>query len=179
MTITLPRLEMIRITADRLPEVVTVLNEAAARLTARGIEQWPADFEQDGGKRVKALRLRVDRGEVHLLRARDTGEALGTVSLSPIADPDFASGWPTSPEDGLYVYRMATADRAQGMGLGARMLGYASYKALAWGRPYVRLDCSKTNTALHRYYESQGFVHVDTVHTPGRKSGALFERAVA
>lgn len=179
MTTTLPGLEMVRITLPQLPEVLTVLNEAAARLTARGIEQWPADFEQDGGKRVRALRLRVDRGEVHLLRSRDTGEPLGTISLSLIADPDFINGWPSDPRDGLYVYRMATADAARGMGLGAQMLGYASYKALTWGKPYVRLDCSKTNTGLHKYYWSQNFIHVDTVHRSHRKSGALFERAVA
>lgn len=179
MTTTLPGLEMVRVTMPQLPEVLTVLNEAAARLHARGIEQWPANFEQEGGRRVRDLGQRVARGEVHLLRARDTGEALGTISISPIADPDFISGWPSDPQDGLYVYRMATADRATGLGLGRRMLGWASVKALAWGKPYVRLDCSKTNTGLHRFYESCGFVHVDTVHVGNRKSGALFERAVA
>lgn len=179
MTTTLPRLEMIRITEEQLPEVLTVLNEAAARLAARGIEQWPANFEQDGGRRVKELRRRLVRGEVHLMRDRDTGEPLATISISPIADPDFASGWPSDPADGLYVYRMATADRARGMELGRRMLGWASVKALVWGKPYVRLDCSKTNTDLHRFYRQCGFVHVDTVHVANRKSGALFERAVA
>lgn len=179
MTATLPRLEMIRVTPDQLPDVLTVLNQAAARLTSRGIEQWPADFEQDGGKRVTALRQRIDRAEVHLLRAGDTREPLGTISLSLIADPDFVSGWPTDERDGAYVYRMATADRARGMELGRRMLGWASVRALCWGRSYVRLDCSRTNHALHDYYRSLGFSHVDTVHVEGRKSGALFERGVA
>lgn len=179
MTTTLPGLEMVRVTMDQLPEVTAVLNEAAARLAARGITQWPANFEQDGGKRITALRERVNRGEVHLLRARETGEALGTISMSWMADPDFAHGWPTDPADGLYVYRMAVADRARGMGLGAKMLALASLKALSYGRPFVRLDCAKANTELHRYYESCGFERVATVNVPHRKSGALFQRPVA
>lgn len=179
MTATLPSLEMIRIDMTQLPEVITVLNEAAARLASRGIEQWPADFAQDNGKRIKVLRERVERGEVHLLRSRETSETLGTISMSLEADPDFAHGWPTSPEDGLYVYRMAVADVATGMHLGRQMLAYASVQALGRGKRYVRLDCSKTNTGLHRYYENLGFDRVATVNAPGRKSGALFQREVA
>lgn len=179
MTTTLPGLEMTRVTMPQLPEVLAVLNEAAARLHARGIEQWPQTFEQDGGKRVDALRRRIQRGEVHLLRYAPSGDVLGTISMSWIADPDFAHGWPTDPRDGLYVYRMAAADRARGLRVGVQMLALASIKALSYGRPFLRLDCSKMNTDLHAYYESCGFERVATVDAPGRKSGALFQRVVA
>ncbi|ASO21073.1 hypothetical protein AHOG_17240 [Actinoalloteichus hoggarensis] len=43
----------------------------------------------------------------------------------------------------------------------------------------LRLDAWKTNADLHQYYLNQGFFYMGTVHIPGRRSGALFERPVA
>lgn len=60
-------------------------------------------------------------------------------------------------------------------GVGAALIDLAAVVALANGRKRLRLDAWQTNTALHRYYESQGFTHVRTLPYTHRGSGALFE----
>lgn len=164
---------------SELDEVVDVLNQAAARLAARGIDQWPADFRQDDGKRVDVLRDRIERGETWLVR-HPTGynDPIGTISLSREPDPDFADAWPGGPDGALYAYRMATADGTKGMGLGPRLLDFANLTAANLGLHSVRFDCSRTNTFLHQYYDGLGFRNVAIVEVPGRKSGALWEKPV-
>lgn len=178
MTKTLRSFPIHRADPSELDDVVDVLNQAAARLTARGVDQWPADFRQDGGKRVDVLRERIVRGEVWLIRdPSGHDDPIGTISLSREPDPDFAHAWPGGPDGALYAFRMATADGTKGMGLGSRLLDFASLTAANLGLYSVRFDCSRTNMVLHRYYADLGFRNVATVEVPGRKSGALWERA--
>lgn len=159
---------------DRLDPVIDVLNQAAARLAALGVDQWPAHFHADGGRRIADLRRRAGRGEVFLI-ADDTSP-LGTVCVSRDADPDFAPFWPSGTvADAVYLYRMAVADTARGGGIGDVMLNLARDLARIHGVRWVRADCSRTNTALHAWYRRKGFEHVATAEVPGRKSGALWQ----
>jgi hypothetical protein len=158
-----------------LESVRAVLDSAARRLAAAGIEQWPMSFTEDGGRRMVALREFAERGEVYLMRYY--GQPAATVTLSRWADPDFASGWPQC-HDALYLYRLAASDltRRTDLRFGTWIVQqFAPYQAYQLGRRYVRLDCSRTNTALHDYYLARGFERIGTVEVPGRKSGALFQ----
>jgi hypothetical protein len=58
------------------------------------------------------------------------------------------------------------------------MLDYAATIAEMRGASVLRLDCSRTNDRLHRYYHDHGFDRVAIVEVPGRKSGALFEKRI-
>lgn len=175
MTITPPHdLALFQVGPDELDPVVQVLNEAAQRLHHKGVVQWPRSFADDGGHRLRTLRKRAERGQVFLFSGRKGEVPLGTITLTDKPDPDFAHGWPSG--SALYAYRVARADRAAGLGIGAKMLEFANFQAWSAGYPWVRLDCSRTNTALHSYYLNQGFELVNVVEVPGRKSGALFQR---
>ena len=63
--------------------------------------------------------------------------------------------------------------------LESALLDFAGEQAEAQGKPWVRLDCWRTNTALHAYYLARHFQHLRTVEVPGRGSGALFQRPAA
>jgi GNAT superfamily N-acetyltransferase len=143
---------------DQLGDVLTVLDEAAARLREQGIEQWPARFDADWVEGA------VRRGETWL--AGQGAAVSGTVTLDG-ADPV----WDAVPGPAaLYVHRMAV--RRPARGLGAVMLDWAAGVARRQGREALRLDCVASNARLRAYYEAAGFVHrgdVTVAGAPGQR----------
>lgn len=138
------RLTLESATSDDIDDLLAVLDEAAAWLRTKGVEQWP--------KRFKAAWVgpAVERGETWL--ARLDGAVAGTITLDwddPLwSDLDGSAG---------YVHRMAVTRSAPG--LGATLLTWTAATTRALGCTYLRLDCVSTNTRLRTYYESQGFHH--------------------
>lgn len=144
---------------DRVDEVLSVLDEAAGWLNARGISQWPAHFE------AAWVEEAISRGETWLVTIED--KVAGTVSLDwadPLwADADGAAG---------YVHRMAV--RRWAAGLGARVLDWAADVARQRNAAFLRLDCVKSNDRLRAYYEARGFAHrgdVPVGGAPGQRLG--------
>jgi ribosomal protein S18 acetylase RimI-like enzyme len=173
----LVRLEIVD--PGHIGDVLDVLTDAAQWLHQRGIDdQWPLRFVDDD-YRAARIRDEANRGNVFLVR-HPCGLAVATATITDWADPDFVDGWPDGPGDAVYVMRLGVTrfGRESRPGLGALLLLHAMRTAQAREANAVRLDCSKTNTALHRYYERQGFRRVATVDVPNRRSGALFERSL-
>lgn len=162
-------------TIEDLPTVFAVLNDAAAWLQENGIHQWPPKFHRHGW-RSERIGSYVDAGWIWI--ASDARGAVAVITLSPEADPDFAHGWPDGPGEAAYIYRMATVRRARGMQIGARLVTWANDRAAQEGHNWLRLDCHRANTKLHRYYEELGFQRIATIEHTTRGSGALFQRAV-
>lgn len=152
-----------------------ILDEAAGRLQRQGVVQWPEKFDQ---KRIDKLKRYAAAGEMMIVRRHE--KALATLVVSQEADPDFAGYWPTPAHQALYLYRVAVSEAGRGLHLGHRVLvPLAESYARAQRKSYLRLDCSRTNSALHRHYQNEwGFQHITTATVPGRKSGALFQRPV-
>lgn len=175
-----------RATSDELPTVLELLDDAAHWLNQRGITQWPAQFTGAEGWRINRIRAYVDNGHTWLVRTHHTPVATFTLSS---ADPDYADGWPDSPDTGLYIYRMAVLRTHAGHNIGSHILNWASARAAALGYHWLRLDCHRNNHALQHYYKTHGFQQVATLirtindpiagDTNGRytrASGALFQR---
>jgi len=159
-----------RATVDDLGVVLGVLNEAAAWLHGRGLDQWPDGF---GAARIGPY---IARGEVWLVRD-DDGRAVATVRLTAEADPAF---WTAAEraELALYMSNLAIVRTRAGAGLGALVLRWAGDYAARLGYAWVRADAWRTNARLHAYYRGHGWEHLRTVTVPGRRSGALFQRPV-
>lgn len=158
-----------------LPAVQTLQAEAVAWLAAKGLDQW-----QPGQPRAPR-----DRPGSHLTESISAGtcwvveadaKVVATVTVDEHADPDF---WEhDGAGEALYVHRMIVSRSHAGSGLGAVLLAWADELAVRAGRPLLRLDAWRTNTALHSYYQRLGFTKVRTITLAHRGSGALFERAV-
>ncbi|MGW0229969.1 GNAT family N-acetyltransferase [Actinopolymorpha singaporensis] len=164
-------------TAEDLPGVFALLNDAAGRLAEHGVEQWPARFERDEGWRARRIEGYVADG--HLYVGSDDQGYVATITLSPDADPDFAHGWPGGPGDALYIFRLAIAGRVTGHHVGDHLLAWAADLAARAGKSWLRVDVHRGNQELHHYYERMGFTRVGTVVTPSRRSGALYQRPSA
>jgi GNAT superfamily N-acetyltransferase len=147
-------------TPDQAADVLSLLDEAAAWLRARGISQWPERFEPVW------VRGAISRGETWLVRV--DGTVSGTVTL------DWSDRvWADVGGDAAYLHRMAV--RRTAAGLGAVILGWAEGVAREHGRPALRLDCVASNTRLRAYYEAAGFVHrgdVTVAGAPGQRLDA-------
>lgn len=147
--------------------IASMWEEAGRRLKSMGIDQWqyPASRE----------RIAHDIQSGHAYIMDDGPGHLGTITVDDFADPEF---WlpDDSPEDALYAHRIIVRPNVGGTSLGSSLLDWASQKAAALGKSWLRVDAWKTNPGLGRYYESQAFTHVRTVDLPHRRSGALYQR---
>ncbi|MFI8198872.1 GNAT family N-acetyltransferase [Streptomyces sp. NPDC085942] len=152
---------------DELAVVEALLREATAWLASRNIDQWQYPPHRD--RIAEAL----ERGVCFL--AFEDGKPIATIQVDNFADLEF---W--TPEDrpdaALYVHRMAVTRAASGAGIGSLLLDWASERASAQGKRWLRLDAWKDNNGLHRFYKSAGFTLLRIVDLPHRRSGALFQR---
>jgi GNAT superfamily N-acetyltransferase len=144
-------------------EVLAVLDEAAAWLQERGVEQWPSRFEPSWVEGA------VSRGETWLVLAGAT--VSGTVTLDH-SDPV----WDGLPGAALYVHRMAV--RRSASGLGTVILEWAAGVARRQGREALRLDCVAANGRLRAYYEAAGFAHRGDATVAGAPGQRLDEGPV-
>jgi len=152
---------------DELEVVEALLIEASEWLASRGIDQWQYPPHRD--RIVNA----IGRGECFLAFRGD--QPVGTIQVDDYADPEF---WKEDdrPDAALYVHRMAVSRSSAGAGIGTVLLDWAAERAATAGRSLIRLDAWKDNTALHHYYQRQGFYLVRIVDLPHRRLGALFQR---
>lgn len=129
---------------DQVDDVLSVLDEAAARLRGQGITQWPARFEPSW------IEGAIRRGETWLVEVDGTIGATVTVDWSDRV-------WSDVGGSAAYLHRMAV--RRQAAGLGAVILAWAARVARQHGRDALRLDCAASNNRLRAYYEAAGFIH--------------------
>jgi ribosomal protein S18 acetylase RimI-like enzyme len=143
-----------------LAGVQRLLSEAAGRLRARGIDQWPDPFP------MERIRTGFERGIVLVVR---DGERLVATQSVAFDDPL----WADRPGDALYAHRLAVAPGYRG--LGAAVLSGTELMAEQLECTRIRLDCVATNQRLRAYYEAAGY------EARGERSGpgwtvALYEK---
>ncbi|WP_202638539.1 GNAT family N-acetyltransferase [Bailinhaonella thermotolerans] len=151
--------------------MLALLADAAAWLHSQGIDQWPRD-----GFPASRITPLIAEGVFFVLLSDDLTGPAATVALDGYADPEF---WHPGdlPENALYVHKLAVNRACSGLGIGEALLDWAGGRVLMSGRRWLRLDCSKKNKRLQRYYLKLQFRHVRTVDLPHRASGALFQRS--
>jgi protein-tyrosine phosphatase len=169
----LDRLQVTLAGPDDLPSVLGVLNDAAAWLAAKGINQWPSPFPAD------TVRASINRGDTYLASA--DGRLAGTLAVY-WDDPRF---WGPRPPDAGYLHRLAVTPWARGIGVSDHLLTWASKHIAEAGRDWLRLDCGADNPKIRSYYERLGFQHrgdvqvtIDGAGTDGSPwRASLYERS--
>lgn len=156
--------------ADQI-ELMRLRVEAERWLARAGIDQW-----RTAGFRDRALekwRIDIENGRTWIVT--ESGEAVGTVTLAN-PDRDFWT-FEDSPDSALYVAKLITSRAVSGQNLGGRILDWVGAVAVKANRPWIRLDCWRSNTALQGYYLQEGFEHVRTEAPPHRLSGWMAQRS--
>jgi GNAT superfamily N-acetyltransferase len=161
-----------RATVDDVKGLLDLYEAARRWLIGRGIDQWANNTRE---KMHPRFMQSIAQGECYV--AEDDGGLVGMVTVDEYADPEF---WRAEdqPADALYVHRMVVDRSRAGKEIGAALLEWSAKLAASKGRRWLRLDAWRTNAALHRYYQRQGFAPVRIVELAHRGSGALFQRHV-
>jgi GNAT superfamily N-acetyltransferase len=148
--------------------VVALRRHAEDWLRSAGIEQWTKSAY---GARV--MKGWIGAGSTFVVET-DDNEIIGRLSLDA-GDPTF---W-TEHEmraPALYLYKFIIRSDHRGTGLGDVLLDWSSYRTEMAGGLWLRLDCWRDNTGLHKYYLDRGFQYLTTRTHPVRMSGTLFEK---
>ena len=158
-----------------LAHILDMRAEAAQWLGDLGTDQWSKPFPDEPTQTAR-LADGIRAGETWMVR--DGSATVGTITVNSFANPLL---WTADEcaEPARYIHKMTVRRSHAGSGLGGRMLDWAGDRAAVEGAHWLRLDAWTTNTALHAYYQRQGFKHVRTVVRPDYPSGALFQRQVA
>jgi GNAT superfamily N-acetyltransferase len=139
--------------AADLPALMDLFCDARAWHAAKGVDVWssfdPALIARDVAQR-----------RIHV--AHYEGTVCGTVTLLD-SDPLV---WGGDDKEALYVHRLATARSLAGKGIGAQILRWAAEFARARGKRFLRLETWDGNRGMRRYYEQQGFRHVEDRYFP-------------
>ena len=162
-----------RATVREQPIVIGLIDEASAWLRGKDTDQWASPWP-DREARDARVRAGLERGETWIVWAGDAPAA--TMTICQTANPDV---WGKIGEDAaVYVHRLVVGRSYAGRDLGGIMIDWAVQRECAVRRvEWVRVDVWTTNTALHAYYERQGFVRCGNCADPGYPSGALFQKA--
>src|SRR5205085_4420393 len=92
------QIDIVQAQASELDVVLDILEEAAAWVTSKGIDQWrPGSFI---GPRYQSIADQVKRGEVYL--AKHDGEPIATLTLQW----EDKRMWGDVPADAAYVHRI-------------------------------------------------------------------------
>lgn len=143
--------------------------DAEAWLAAKGLDQY-----QSNPRALETIDSALAQGQFVGLEAEGELVAAGAwVEANPMfwtPEERQQSAW--------YVGRLMVSGQHHGQGYGETLLNrFMVGEARQSGASYVRLDCWRSNSALHEYYQRLGFEHIRTV--AGRsKSGALFQIAL-
>ena len=126
-----------------------ILLEAAGWLQGKGMSMWRDD-------ELLPERLIEDISAGLFFIGEIAGEAAATIRFQ-CEDPAF---WPDVPADeSAFVHRIAVRRRFAGRGVSTALLRWASERAQALGRRFLRLDCEASRPRLRAVYEGFGFRH--------------------
>ena len=158
--------------ASDLRHALALYREAVAWLASQAAEQWQSMDGFEG--RIGAD---IESGVIWIIRGGkpESRRITAMIKLDSRADPEF---WrlEDDPDDALYAHRMVVTRSDSGTGIGSAMLDWASRRAAAAGKRWLRLDAWASNTKLHDYYLGEQFKMVRLLQFPHRGSGALFQR---
>lgn len=160
-------------TVDEQPVVIGLIEQASAWLRGRNTDQWARPWPDREGRDAR-VRQGLERGETWIVRDGDAPAA--TMTVCSTANPHV---WREKAEgDAVYIHRLVVGRSHAGQDLGGTMIDWAVQRECAVRHvEWVRVDVWTTNTALHAYYERQGFLRCGTCPDPRYPSGALFQKA--
>ncbi|HEX6525042.1 MAG TPA: GNAT family N-acetyltransferase [Streptosporangiaceae bacterium] len=158
-----------------------LVDEAANWLRTKDTDQWAKPWPDQSG-RDQRIDEDLACGRTWLLWYGGTVAGTITIDTEDPVVPEQNRVWPAHKltEPALYVRRVVVRRSHAGIGLGARLLDWASGVAMRLiGSPLLRIDVWTDNLELHAYYRRQGFTlceYRDPRELPDYPARALFER---
>ncbi|HEX8597957.1 MAG TPA: GNAT family N-acetyltransferase [Chloroflexia bacterium] len=146
-----------RATADDLPEVLALFDEAVVWLVERGQEaQWgKVPFSRLPGAHARFNQW-IEAGALYVARIDD--RMVGTVALSETPPQYAARFFDGFPATAFYLEAFTTKRWMSGQGIGRDLLRWAEQYAVEHGKASIWLDCWAGKPALPNYYQAAGYI---------------------
>lgn len=139
------------VTPDTIHEFSSILIAASRWLKENNKEMWRYDELT-----VDALLNKNDISEMFIGCLNN--EAVATIIVQQ-NDPVF---WPgKTNNNALYIHKLAVKRACAGRGISIDMIHWVKNEAERQNKKYIRLDCASDRESLCRFYEKQGFKHIE------------------
>jgi GNAT superfamily N-acetyltransferase len=155
--------------------VIRLIDEAAEWLRGKGTDQWAMPWPNRAGRDGRIL-ASLSQGKTWI------GWQDRIAAATITADPDHDPYWPDDlrRDPAVYAHRLIVSRPFKGVGLGAALLDWAGRSARDdYGALWIRVSAWTSNTALHAYYRSLGFVPCGFHPDDGYPSAARFQKPTA
>ncbi len=161
-----------RATAEDLPAIARIRDEARASLHRHGVDQWQGTYPED-----EVFLRDMERGECFVLLYDDEVAAMFTLSACPEPSYDeITDGKWTPGMDYCVLHRAAVSAKYRGSGMAGWVIRFAEQQTLAAGRRCLRTDTHRRNRSMQRLLRDSGFRYRGNVlcdehgHDPRRQA---------
>jgi GNAT superfamily N-acetyltransferase len=161
-----------RATAEDLPAIARIRDEARASLHRHGVDQWQGTYPED-----EVFLRDIERGECFVLL--HGAEIAGFFTLSTREEPSYAAITDGKWTEGMaycVLHRAAVAQKYRGGQMAAYLMKCVEAQTLEWGRRCIRTDTHKKNKPMQTLLRESGYryrgnvsVRVNEGHDPARQ----------
>ena len=140
-------------TAEDLPAIMRIVEDARASLKKRGVDQWQGPYPQP-----ENFLFDIDRGECYLVLHGGEVAAFFTLSTGEEKSYDaITDGKWTEGMDAAVLHRGAVAKKYRGSGIAEKMMRFVDERALALGIRCIRTDTHRKNKPMQRVLRESGY----------------------
>lgn len=150
-----------KITADELPDVAALYEDAKAALRAQGVDQW-----QDGYPNIETAGQDFENGTGYVLE--DNGKIIASACLAFGREPTYEKihfgAWKADPEEYGFLHRIAVSSDAKGKGAAGLMFDELKRMARQRGITVIRGDTHRDNKPMQRVMEKNGLTYCGVIY---------------
>ncbi len=140
------KIEIRKAYAEDFGAVLNILESAALKLLAKGVQQWDYPWNEN------ELYGQIEQGEFYIAFADEA--PAGCFGIK-----DFRNNTFTQDSNGLYFYHLAVHPQYSGSSLGKEMCRWVQNFAKAENRD-IYFDCWAGNDFLKKFYSENGFEYI-------------------
>ena len=170
-------MEIRKTTAQDLPALMAIFDEARGTIAALGIDQW-----QDGYPSLGVIEEDVARARSYTVAI--DGMPVGTFVLIDDGEPTYDciedGHWLTGDksQDYVAIHRVAVSVSRRGSGVSTAILACAADHARQMGRASLRIDTHEGNVVMRRMLEKHGFSCCGVIYLANGDPRVAYEKTV-
>jgi GNAT superfamily N-acetyltransferase len=173
--------EVRRATAEDLPDILKLIDDAKAWLRTKGTDQWSEDWADEAGRgRSARVGYSLTERTTFLATLANQGWEIPVATVT-IEQKPHLNVWPAEEETSesvAYLSRLVTAREFSGLQIGGGLIDWAcSFAKREYGAKLIRIDVWTDNYELHDYYKDLDFEFRGLCPDESYPSRALFQRA--
>ena len=142
---------------SEIPDILLLTNACRLHMESNNIFQWTITYPN----RVQFLED-IRRNECYILKKGEN--LIGCIVLSKYMDKAYQNVKWLTPNNNIYVHRLAVHPSEQGKGYAQQLMDFAEEYARTKNYVSVRLDTFSQNKRNQKFYETRGYQKLETIY---------------